>query len=258
MFELPLTKANRILLAQAFRKVPRVDLSIECAIEGQMGRAYVDQLENPTAYKLAVGPFFYFAGEYLTPGGWAMLEAIKPYDLFMPSARGWIEGAKSVFGRRLVSIERYSFSPERLSAIRLEDLVAASPFREQARRMELEIVSSLWVQDHFVDFSEFDSAGDFVERGVGFCLERKGAVVGAAFSSLVCSRGIEISVYVEEDYRRQGIATLLAARLLLWCLERGAEPHWDAANAESAKLALKLGYTLSGSYEAYYLERPAG
>lgn len=35
----PLSKANRIRLARAFRHVPRVDVSIECVLEGQMGAA---------------------------------------------------------------------------------------------------------------------------------------------------------------------------------------------------------------------------
>lgn len=256
MIELSLSKANRIRLARAFRNVPRVDLSIQSVIEGQMGRAYVDDLEEPTAYKIAAGPFFYFAGEYLSPGGWAMLSSIKPYDLFMPSAPGWLEGAKSLFSGRLASTDRYRFSAENLSAVRLEQLVSASPFQGEALPMDLDFVSALWGEEHFVDFSEFDSPQDFAARGLGFYLERNGKVIGAAFSSLVCSRGIEISVYVDEKRRRQGVATLLSARLLLWCLERGDEPHWDAANPESAKLALKLGYTPTGSYRAYYLTEP--
>ncbi len=35
--EYPLTKPNRVKLARAFKHVPRVDLSIQCAIEGLMG-----------------------------------------------------------------------------------------------------------------------------------------------------------------------------------------------------------------------------
>ena len=46
--ELPLNKANRIKLAIAFKNVPRVDLSIDSAIEGQMGKAFVDDLREHT------------------------------------------------------------------------------------------------------------------------------------------------------------------------------------------------------------------
>lgn len=61
--ELSLTKANRIELAKAFRNVVQVDLSIACVIEGQMGKAFVDNVQSPSAFKIEVGPFCYFAGD---------------------------------------------------------------------------------------------------------------------------------------------------------------------------------------------------
>lgn len=66
-YELELTKANRLKVARAFRFSKRVDFSIECAIEGQLGKVLVDDLAQPTAYCLRVGPFGYFAGEARTP-----------------------------------------------------------------------------------------------------------------------------------------------------------------------------------------------
>ena len=50
-----------------------------------------------------------------------------------------------------------------------------------------------------------------------------------------------------------GLATALSASLIVESLSRGLEPHWDAANPESCKLALKLGYTSAGSYVALFL-----
>jgi len=229
-------------------------MSIDCAIEGQMGRALVDDSQEPTVFKIEVGPFFYFAGDGTGPGGRAMLEAIVPYTLFMPSSPGWIEAGKMMYGERLVGFDRYSFSSERISAEHLDHLCQESAFREDVQRMDLSFAAQLWGQDHFVDLSDFDSAEDFVQRGIGFYLETRGTVVGAAYSSLVCSRGIEVSLFVMEDYRRQGIATILASRLLKWCIENNAEANWDAANLESCRLAGKLGYVPTGEYQAYYLK----
>lgn len=39
-YELELTKANRLEVARAFRFSKRVDFSIECAIEGQLGKVF--------------------------------------------------------------------------------------------------------------------------------------------------------------------------------------------------------------------------
>lgn len=119
--------------------------------------------------------------------------------------------------------------------------------------MDVPFATQVWAQDHFVELSDFDSPEDFVQRGVGFYLERRGRVAGAAYSSLVCSKGIETSIFVREEHRRQGMATILACNLLQWCIENNAEANWDAANAASCGLAEKLGYTQTGGYEAHYL-----
>lgn len=254
IIECPLTKANRIRLARAFKHVPRVDLSIPCVIEGQMGKAFVDDLQEPTVFMIQTGPFFYFAGDATSPGGREMLENIVPYTLFMPSSPGWLEAGKAMYVERLIGFDRYSFSSEHISADHLGRLCQKSAFRRDVRQMDLSFARRVWDQDHFVDLSNFDSAEDFVGRGIGFYLERHSTVVGAAFSSLVCSMGIEVSIFVQDDYRRQGIATILASCLLKWCLENNAEANWDAANPESCRLAEKLGYIPTGEYQAYYLK----
>ena len=86
--ELELTKANRLRLAGAFREVPRVDYSIDCVIEGQMGRAFVDDPWYPTAYRITTGPFAYFAGGAHTLGGVLLARELIPGQILMPSSPG--------------------------------------------------------------------------------------------------------------------------------------------------------------------------
>ena len=253
MIEYPLTKANRIRLARAFRDVPRVDLSIECALESQMGRAYVDDIDHPVAFKIQVGPFFYLAGDPASTAAQAMLGEIGVYMLFMPSAPGWLEAAQAMYADRLMPIDRYSFSSGQLSPDRLEQLCLVSAYASRVEQMDLEFAQSLWGREHFIDLSDYDSPGDFIERGTGFYVRDGGSVAGAAFASLACSRGIEVSLYVDEPYRRKGMATVLSANLLRWCMQHSTDPHWDAANPESCALAIKLGYKPQGSYLAHYL-----
>ena len=61
--ELVLNKANRIKLARAFKYVKRVDCSIDCVVEGQMGKVFVDDPNEPRVFRIQVGPFCYFAGD---------------------------------------------------------------------------------------------------------------------------------------------------------------------------------------------------
>jgi GNAT superfamily N-acetyltransferase len=254
ILEYPLIKSNRLQLARAFRTVPRVDLSIGCVIEGQMGNAYVDDVQNPSAYKIQVGPFFYFAGDAFGEGGQEMLRNISPWTLFMPSSEGWLKAGKNMYRDKLIGFDRYSFSSECLSVEHLEKYLTQSSFSENLKEVDLAVATQVWGQDHFLDLSCFESPFDFMERGIGYYVERRGTIIGAAYSSLVCSQGIEVSIFVAEDYRRQGMATALAAHLLKWCLENKMDSHWDAANLESCTLAEKLGYFPKGTYQAYYLE----
>lgn len=251
--ELALSKANRITIARLFAHVPRVDLSIDCIIEGQMGRALVDNIQDPKVVKLVLGPFFYLAGDPAAPGAHAMLADIAPYTLLMPSAPGWVEAAAALYPDRMNGFDRYSFSGGSLSPAQLNLRIETSPHKDRVRQMDEAFAANLWGQDHFIDLSEYESPGDFVQRGIGYWLPAGSGIAGAAYASLVCSRGIEVSLYVEEDYRRRGIATVLASFLLSWCLTRNLQANWDAASQESCGLAEKLGYTPTGSYRAYYL-----
>lgn len=250
----PLTKANRIRLARAFRDVPRVDISIECVLEDQMGAAYVDDMQNPSAYMIRIGPFHYFAGEARSSGGLEMVKDFQPYTLFMSASKGWADAFKQQYGECFVQIERYSFSSKKISIEHVKELCQSSAFAKDVKRMDASLVERVSGQEHFIDVSDFESPADFEERGIGFYVEKDGKIIGAAYSSLVCSSSIEVSLFVEEEYRRQGIATVLSANLVHWCLEHSMDAHWDAANLESCKLAEKLGYAQTGIYSAYYLK----
>ncbi len=247
--ELTLTQLNRLRLAEAFRHNQRVDYSIDCVIEGQMGRAYVDDPERPTAWRITVGPFWYFAGDADGPGGRALLAEFPPYNLFMPSPPEWVAAAKERFSDKLVSFPRYSFTAESLNEAHLSAILDASPCRDHVRRVDADLLAR---PDNYVEIDDFDSPADFLERGIGYTLLEGDKLAGAAYSSLVCSRGIEVSLFVDEPYRRRGIATAISAALLLECVRRGLRPNWDAANLESCALAERLGYTPAGAYESYY------
>ena len=254
MQKISLTKANRIRLARAFRNSKRVDLSIDCVIEGQMGRAYAHDPANPAAFRIEVGPFSYFAGNPRSPGGREMIKSLPPYTLLMPSPREWVEVAKEIHGDKLAESTRYSFSSANLSVEHLRSLLSGSPFKTEIRCMDAAVAARIFSDPGGIaDISHFDSAEDFVERGVGYYLMARNTMAGVAYSSLVCSRGIEVSIVVLPEHRRKGIATALACVLLQYCLENGMDPNWDAADPESCILAEKLGYIPTESYTEYYI-----
>jgi GNAT superfamily N-acetyltransferase len=253
-YELELSKINRLKIAQAFQDNKRVDYSIDCVIEGQMGKAFVDDLTRPTAYRITIGPFWYFAGEARSEGGSEMLKDFPAYALLMPSPDPWLEAAQEVHGSRLQPFTRYSFSTSRLSSEHLANILKDSRYGDRIVPIGMDFATKLAAQaESYLEISDFDSVKDFVERGTGYAAVGGDQVMGVAYSSLVCSKGIEVSIYVDEPYRRQGVATALGSKLLLDCLQKSLRPNWDAANPESCKLAMKLGYSFVESYDAYFL-----
>ncbi len=71
-------------------------------------------------------------------------------------------------------------------------------------------------------------------------------------SSIRITNSVEVDVQTLAEYRGQGFATIVTAKLIEYCLERGIEPHWDAMNELSADLALKIGYTNPEPYRCYH------
>ena len=78
-----------------------------------------------------------------------------------------------------------------------------------------------------------------------------GEVVSGASSYSSYTGGIEVEVDTKEEYRRNGLATACAAKLIIECLKRNLYPSWDAQNKWSVALAEKLGYHYSHAYTAY-------
>lgn len=251
MLPYPLTRANRLRLARAFARVPRVDISIECAVEDQMGRAFVDSTPDPQVFMIEQDQFFcYLAGDLSTQSRGDCLGRIPGNRFLMAGTDGWEAAVQGTFGDRARPIRRFSFSAEALSADQLQRLAAGNPHTASVRRVDVDLASR---PTPYLALGAFESADDFVERGIGFCLVRDGQVLGGAYSSLVSSGAIEVSIVVDPKHQRQGIATALAAQLLLWCLEHHLAPHCDAANDASCGLAEKLGYGRAGEYTAYYV-----
>jgi hypothetical protein len=99
--ELELTKLNRLRLARAFQHHLRVDYSIDCVVEGQMGRAFAGDLRHPVAFGINLGPFWYFAGDATRPVGQALIREWPAHSLLMPSLPDWISAARQMYRARL-------------------------------------------------------------------------------------------------------------------------------------------------------------
>ena len=92
------------------------------------------------------------------------------------------------------------------------------------------------------------SMEELMTYGIGFAVLLGDDVIGQALSWINSKQGIEVQIGTDEAHQRKGLATITGASLIAYCLERDIQPHWNAANAESAGLTEKLGYVQNDFY----------
>jgi GNAT superfamily N-acetyltransferase len=237
------------------------DTAILSYLEGHMGKGWADEAVHPLCARIIVGDFCFLGGDCRADGAAELVEtaardAAGPIVICVPSNDGWGELIQERI-ERPVRLERYAMN-KRPSFDRdlLEGFVESVPREYEMRRIgqglyELALEDSL-TKDYVANF---ESAEDFVRHGLGYCIMHDDVIISGASSYSVYDRGIEIEISTRPEYRRQGLAAAVGARLILACLDRGLHPNWDAANKESVALAEKLGYTFDHAYPAYLLSK---
>jgi len=225
------------------------------ALEGSMGCLWT-LAEYPFAAICETGDFLFLAGSEEDAE-----RLIQPFaqdgrfHILVCRSRGLHKAAGQALKGLAKEDLRYAFHKEcSFDPDRLTDLAHAHPaditFRLFDEACYHQALSQEWSRD-FV--SQFASAQEYLTHGIGVAAFRNGGMISGASSYIYWKDGIEIELDTREDQRRQGLACACAARLILECLERGIQPSWDAANAQSARLAEKLGFRPAGSYPVWLL-----
>lgn len=87
MIKLENSKINRLKFARAFSNIPKVDISIECVIENQMGDMFADNEEDPQVFMTKNGPFTYIASTTNKEVVADFVKDIPAPCLIMPSSK---------------------------------------------------------------------------------------------------------------------------------------------------------------------------
>ncbi len=235
------------------------EVTLFAAVEGRMGRLWVDRGENPSCSLVIIGDFCYLLGKYNEEDGNKMIGIISELS------RGKILDVEEQWEPVLIKLEKLfpdsfrSFYRYALEG-RMEwfDCSMLREFIEEVIddyklvRMDEELchltTKQAWTQDFC---SNFSSVQDFLEHGMGYAVLKEGEIIAYASSYTYCEGRIEINIETKEEYRRRGLAKACAAGLILECLERRIYPRWDAANIASVALAEKLGYRFMKEYVVY-------
>ena len=230
----------------------------DAILDGYMGEAFVDDQEHPQiavleAPKLKLS---ILGGNARHPSARTYIEELPAPRIVMFAAEGWEELVREIHRGRLIRLPRYAFTSEKLDLAHLYDLKSQLPDGYRLERMNINLAQKLasersdFAADHMLNF---DSPEHFIARGFGFCVLEGDEVVSLGTTFAVCDKGIEIQIDTRKNHRGRGLATVVAAQLLIHSLENNLDPNWDAANKASVGLAKKLGYTPQGTYSMYVL-----
>ena len=230
----------------------RASFLIETVLEGQLGSALADDPDAPNVAMLRFADVVTVGGDVDHPAAVELVKMIPMDKGILPMPDEWTDLLHKVLGESVITIERFAFSGEHLDRDHLNHLVEQLPDGYHIRRIDLNLArqidsdSTLISEDHV---RNFNNPQDFVSRGIGFVVLYGGKIVSGASSYAICSKGIEIQVNTNTAYRQRGLATAVSAALLTHCLEHNIDAHWDAGNPISARLAERLGYTQTETYE---------
>lgn len=246
---------KRLILSGLFSEHKHSRVLINAVLEGRWGIALADDEIKPQVAVLLHNPVAsFFGGNPDLPVSLQLIQGLAPPCMINVDAEGWVDLLIEAHGDRLEKRQRFDFSSECLNIDHIRSFKERVQEGITVKRVNLDLTRrlshDLGTDNHLLSYF---SPEDFVTKGIGFCALRGERIVSCASSFTVCHEGIEIEINTHPDFRRRGIAATLAATLIEHCLERGIEPHWNAANPISAKFAEKLGYTCKKVYDLYVL-----
>lgn len=226
-------------------------------MQGIGGSAWVDSVENPSAVAFVYGDLCFLAGSTINIAGDKELlqmlkDCRKTWLIFVPETEEWLRffEASSMFQEST----RYRMKKRTKPFDRelLEGYVQLLPKDFHIERIEKEWYKKLGKEEWSCDLCrQIPTVEEYMEHGLGFLIVKDNCAVAGVSSYSYYDRGIEIEIDTKEEYRKRGFATVLGAKIILECMDRGMYPNWDAANLISVKTAEKLGYELDRSYKAF-------
>lgn len=253
-----LRKDEMYIIKELFKNMN--DTVIRSCLEGHMGRGFTDDRIKPSMGLIYLGSFLFIAGGDISLDA---LEFISKIMIEVKEDTLYIISNNSNNGRLLEQyykenykkINRYQVRAKDFDLLKLEAIMNELPKEYEIRQIDEglyeQAIEENW-SSYFVN--NFDSAKDFITRGIGYVILHNGTIVSGASSYSIYNKGIEIEIATKEEYRNRGLAYIIGAKLILECIKLGLHPSWDAANLTSVGLAKRLGYEYVGPYDTHRIK----
>ena len=220
-------------------------------LQGCMGTIYAT--EDLKSVQLSIADFCFFLGvpskELLKNKVWG------DFVIIYLQNQSWEDNIKEIYPAVREHI-RYATkkNENHFDILALKFNIQSLPSKYVLKAIDEEVYHQVISQQWSYDLcSQFKTAEEFVNRGIGFVVMDDYEVIAGASSYTIYNEGIEIEIDTRKDKRRQGLARVCASQIILACLEKGIYPSWDAHNTASLDLAVSLGYVFDKEYKVYEL-----
>ena len=109
---------------------------------------------------------------------------------------------------------------------------------------EIDTANLSKIEGRIIPSFSWKSPDQFLKKGFGYIALDQNKVCAVVFSAAVSSDKIDIGVETREEYRRNGLASILTSKMCERIVEIGKKPVWahSASNAGSMNTALKCGF----------------
>lgn len=222
-------------------------------LDGYKGEAYVDSMLHPTSAMIMIGDLCFFAG---VPNRNLVMNVKKNIFILAYLNSDWETVIESCYGDKIKKHIRYATKKDTTFDIHLLQNNVQQLSNEYCMKpIDHKIYQQLLKEDWSKDLcSVYDSYDEYQRFGIGYVIYHDDMIVSGASAYTYYQKGIEIEIDTHPDYRRQGLARIVASKLILECLKNNLYPSWDAHTLASLQLALQLGYQEDYSYPVYLMK----
>ena len=229
---------------------------IDSALERRLGEVRYDDPNAPKIGRIDLGCYAIFSGDAGHPlaAEWVP-ELSAPVEILLPEDQAWRNLVDGLIGERCSDRPMRTFALPDLDREALKTAAAAVPGGFRVAELDVALARPLDENLHPHGLRVFPSAEALVAEGLGYAVVAPDGRVAAQSSSYaISSRRVEVAIATHPEFRRQGLARAVAARMLLGCTERGLSPEWSASNPVSKRLARSLGYRPAGLCDIVFFE----
>jgi RimJ/RimL family protein N-acetyltransferase len=217
----------------------------------EYGDLWVDYLKKPEILLYQLPWVNMFAGNSDNPNVNIFFEKVPIFELILYPNNEWKTKIREHYEDKIQEITRFTFDPSRLDLDIVRGLVTEPPEGLALKRVDERAAG--YIEKHLHRYSRcFGSPEEFARAGIGFCIVDGEKVASQAGSFMPPTKYLEFQVNTDPAYRNMGLATLVSAKLLEFCLLNRLIPVWDAHNDYSIRLAYRLGFSNPQKWDCFF------